>query len=285
MMVSRGGKQIAENWMQLMEGERKNEIPQVARVDATGLPIPASILDPDRLTESVLPGHYESSPFTNFRDAESTAETPTRTDKTRPSEDAPGEAFLTERTDKAAAEVADSDLLDRARAGDLGALGMLLRRHEDRLHRYALKMGQQEADACDAVQGTFVKASLQLHTFRKESGSFHAWLLRIMINTVLVQWRKQHPNVHLASEDLAFQDDDVSMAAEAAERNLIVGAAIETLPEEYQQVICLRYFSNLCNSEIAETLNISESAVTGRLHRARNAIRMELQDQVNRDNI
>ena len=62
-------------------------------------------------------------------------------------------------------------------------------------------------------------------------------------------------------------------AASEAERKTIVRNCIEKLPDDYRNIILLRDIEEIDTRAVAELLEISESLVKTRLHRARQALR------------
>src|SRR4051812_22543753 len=55
-------------------------------------------------------------------------------------------------------KITDRDLVDRARSGDASAFGQLVRRHQQRIHRLAVHMLRDRAEAEDVTQETFIRA-------------------------------------------------------------------------------------------------------------------------------
>src|SRR5262245_28188485 len=78
----------------------------------------------------------------------------------------------------------DRDLVDRARAGDAAAFGQLVRRHQQRIHRLALHMLRDKAEAEDVTQETFIRAYQALKRFDGRSEPY-TWFYRITVNLSL----------------------------------------------------------------------------------------------------
>ncbi|MDQ6710367.1 MAG: RNA polymerase sigma factor, partial [Candidatus Dormibacteraeota bacterium] len=75
----------------------------------------------------------------------------------------------------------ESQLIDRARAGDVNAYEQLVERYSSVSFRTAYLIAQSEADAQDACQEAFVKAFRALARFRP-GASFRPWILQIVAN-------------------------------------------------------------------------------------------------------
>ena len=123
----------------------------------------------------------------------------------------------------------------------------------------------------DAVQETFVKAYRALKDFRGEA-SEKTYLTRIAINTCRDMLRTgwfRHVDRRVSPEDLPSRQETDPYHREVA-------AAVMNLPRKLREVILLYYYRGLTMEEIAETLEISQPAVSGRMKRAREKLKTEL---------
>jgi RNA polymerase sigma-70 factor, ECF subfamily len=87
-------------------------------------------------------------------------------------------------------EPPDSDLVDRAKAGDLDAFESLTARYEQRVYSLAMRILRHKQDAEDVTQQTFLSALENLDGFRGEA-RFSTWLLRIASHAALKIIRKR----------------------------------------------------------------------------------------------
>ena len=123
----------------------------------------------------------------------------------------------------------------------------------------------------DAVQETFLKAYRALKDFRGEA-SEKTYLTRIAINTCRDMLRTgwfRHVDRRVSPEDLPSRQETDPYHREVA-------AAVMNLPRKLREVILLYYYRGLTMEEIAETLEISQPAVSGRMKRAREKLKTEL---------
>lgn len=145
--------------------------------------------------------------------------------------------------------------------------------------------GDQEA-AEDAVQDAFISAFRALNSL-KESDSIKPWLRRITLNASLMKLRQnkrlaeQPINEFLPEFDrlgcrleerwtyLAGPED----VQENQDRLDMLTNAFSSIPESYRIVLQLRDIEGYDTAEVAELLDISESNVKVRLHRARSALK------------
>jgi uncharacterized protein len=165
---------------------------------------------------------------------------------------------------------ADSALVARARAGDAAAFGELYARHAPRVSALVRSI-LPPADSEDVTQDAMLAAFVGLERLR-EPGRFGSWLYAIAAN--LARMRLRRPAPPLVHAPPAPPADE---AAERRERAWLVRAAIGTLAEPDREVLVLHYFHGLECREIAERSGVSRGAVRVRLHRARAALRPELE--------
>jgi RNA polymerase sigma-70 factor (ECF subfamily) len=162
---------------------------------------------------------------------------------------------------------ADSWLVGKARAGDMDAYEVLVRRHRDRIYRIALRMLGDRHDAEDIAQDVVIQVWTALAGFTGAS-SFTTWLYRIVVNRCLNQIRRSRSTRPVLDGDpppVAGAEDMVI----ARQRARAVMEAIAALPPDQRAVVVLHHLEGLSYREVAAVVNISEDAVRGRLHRAR----------------
>ena len=150
-------------------------------------------------------------------------------------------------------------------------LERLIRENQVSLKRLCYLYLHDQAMAEDAVQETFLKVYRSLTNFRGEANE-KTWLTRIAINTCKDMLRSgwfRHMDRRVTAETLPARQ-------EADPYHREVAAAVMNLPRKLREVILLYYYSGLNTLEIAETLKISQPAVTGRLKRARERLKTDL---------
>lgn len=165
----------------------------------------------------------------------------------------------------------DVQLVRAAQSGDSAAFEVLVRRHELRVYRVALRMLGSESDAEDAAQECFLHAWRALSRFRGGS-AFSTWLYRIVTNrciAVLSSSPRQSQPLSGAEMDLRPGPERVALERD---RFLALKAAITELTPEQRAPLVLREFEGLSYEAIGEVLDLTPAAVKGRLHRARLAL-------------
>ncbi|WP_405158310.1 RNA polymerase sigma factor [Paenibacillus sp. FSL H8-0283] len=155
-----------------------------------------------------------------------------------------------------------TDLVNQTIQGDREAFIRLIRDIENSLYNTAKSMLRKEEDVADAIQETILNAYKSVHTLR-EPRYFKTWLFRILINecnTMLSRRSLSTAYAEVPSEKREHSSpyDEVDMRE-----------AVDRLEESKRIVVVLHYFEDLSLRQVADALNISESAVKMRLTRAR----------------
>ena len=186
---------------------------------------------------------------------------------TKPSERRPVEG------DVVTAEIPDSAMIARLRAGDTSAGDALVRKYYQPLVRYLQRLVGNDQVAEEMHQQTWLSVLEHLDRFDPNAcaGGFKAWLFRIATNKANDFWRSAGRE-KVAKEGLKRVVDQVDPAAdhrmEGSEMEVKLRSAIERLPEPQRQVLVLRYYSNLKFVEIAELLGCPLNTALGRMHKA-----------------
>ncbi len=182
------------------------------------------------------------------------------------------------------AKLTDDQLVGLYQEGDNSAFDELLARSQTRVFNYIYLMtNQNEDDANDAFQDTYVHAIMALREGRYQSnGQFQAWLLRIARNIVLDRCRssRNRNTVRMESSDSngnPKQDllNDASLSEPNAEMQMVfdqslddVRMMIDLLPDNQREVIILRFYEEMSFKEIAALTNVSINTALGRMRYA-----------------
>jgi RNA polymerase sigma-70 factor (ECF subfamily) len=174
----------------------------------------------------------------------------------------------------------DSELIERARHGDVAAFEELVRRHEQPCFRAAYLVCRDADEARDAAQEGFVRAWKALGRFRPGAEP-RPWLLQIVVNAARNRRRGAGRRATLAVRyALDRPTDDSAPSPEAAalagERRRELLAAVDQLRDEDRLVITLRWFADLGEREMAAALGIPRGTVKSRLSRAMGRLRQSL---------
>jgi RNA polymerase sigma-70 factor (ECF subfamily) len=186
------------------------------------------------------------------------------------------------------AEVEAHDI-GRLKARDSAAFEALVRSTTGRMLAVASRMLRSDQDAHDAVQDAFIQAYKALPQFEARC-SITTWLHSITVRACLMKLRRERSRKETDIEPLLpqFKSDghrkDVGKKWSECEVETIAGEdreyirkCIDQLPDDYRNIILLRDIEEMDTREVAEYLEISESLVKTRLHRARQALRTLLE--------
>lgn len=168
----------------------------------------------------------------------------------------------------------DRPLAERARSGDPRAFAELVRRYQDRVFRFILRMIDVREEAMDLTQDTFLKAYEALPGWRPEA-QFRTWLFRIARNAALDSLRRRQRVVFTPMDDDMQIADHAPTAEEgldARRRHAHLEVALRALPPDHREVMLLREVEGLSYAEMAAVLNLNEGTVKSRLARARAAL-------------
>jgi RNA polymerase sigma-70 factor, ECF subfamily len=172
-------------------------------------------------------------------------------------------------------ELSDGELLRSMLAGDEEALGLLYRRRQAAVYRFALQMSGSKTIAEDVTQEVFLFLMREGHVFDPTRGALAAFLLGVARNHVLRRLRVEQSLAPLGDED-----DDVSFSqptsdfcplADLTRSETIesVRKAVLSLPPKYREVVVLCELQDVSYGETAEILGCAIGTVRSRLHRAR----------------
>lgn len=177
-------------------------------------------------------------------------------------------------------------------SGEELALNRLMLRHRDKLFHYLIRLLQDENEALDLAQETFVRVFHHRTRFDPKR-RFSTWLFAIATNLARdrVRWLGRHPNISIdapvANTEARLADtlpESRLQPAEQLEQNERVAEikrALAGLPEELRTPLVLAEYENLAQAEIAQILKCTVKAVETRIYRARKQLRDSLKHLVN----
>lgn len=199
-----------------------------------------------------------------------------------------------------AADVDEQTLLERLRAGDSAALGVLLKRHERRLYNLALRMVSNRDDAAEVTQEAFLKIVQHIDRYRGEA-QITTWMTRITMNQAISHLRKRRirtmtsiegngrddgygggghdgPALTLRGSLADEKEPGPDLRVQQDEQRDRVREAIARLDDDFRAVLVLRDIDGLDYAAIANTLELKVGTVKSRLFRARLALRQAIQE-------
>lgn len=176
----------------------------------------------------------------------------------------------------------DRDLVDRAREGDQAAFGELVTRHQQRIHRLAVNMLRDSADAEDVTQETFIRAYRAIERFDGRSEPY-TWLYRIAINLSLnrIRSRKSARTSHDTDDpkldgvlvETRPEAADPGASAQRKELYAALEAGIDKLSETLRTTLILVCIDGRSHEEVSSILGAPEGTIAWRVHEARRKLK------------
>lgn len=152
-------------------------------------------------------------------------------------------------------------------------LDLMVRRYEKDLLRLCCMYLRDWNAAEDIVQDTFLKAYKHLDSFRGDSCE-KTWLIRIALNGC----RDYRRSAWFRYIDSRVSIDDLPVSSEApSTKQAELTLAIMKLKPKYMEAVLLYFYEGYSMKEIGEMLGITEAAVSGRLHIAKQKLRQALE--------
>jgi RNA polymerase sigma-70 factor, ECF subfamily len=194
---------------------------------------------------------------------------------------------------RASDEATERDLIRRLRAGDEDAFETMVKKYGGRMLTVARRFLRVEQDARDAVQEAVISAFRAIGDFAGEA-RLSTWLHRIVVNAALMQLRKRHRRNEESIEDMlpCFNESGDWVKEDRSGINLsdatlerrdtreMVRRCIDRLPANYRNVLIMRDIQDLDTQEVADMLGAHPNNVKVRLHRAHQALRTLVLDEL-----
>jgi|ERR1051325_7809710 RNA polymerase sigma-70 factor (ECF subfamily) len=140
--------------------------------------------------------------------------------------------------------------------------------HSEAIYRHCYFRLFSKERAEEAVQETFMK-TWQYLADGKKIENIRAFLYRVASNAIVDEIRRKKED---SLEDLMEKSENLPGTSEdSAEHKMLlsqVREAIHKLPEDFREIIVMRYIDDLGPSEIAEALGIKPNAASVRINRA-----------------
>ncbi len=169
----------------------------------------------------------------------------------------------------------------------------IYREYGDRVINLAYRMTEKEETARDLAQDVFIKVYENMDNFRGDSQVF-TWIYRIATNHILNHLKKtqRHKWLNLMDKSIGdvikeeqieptfwgktgFASPDQKM--EKSEREKVVWSIVQKLPVKYRVPFVLHRYEGMSYNEIADTMELSLSAIETRIHRAKKEVMQKLE--------
>jgi len=188
--------------------------------------------------------------------------------------------------------VAETQFIDRLRAGEAAAFERLVAERSGDIYALLYRLTEDPEEARDLTQETFLQAFRSIAHFRGDA-DLRTWLYRIAVNQARNRWRwwRRRRRGSTVSLDATDETHELSLATRlvdehapdpeartlAHEREEILLAAVRQLARPYREAVVLRDVEGLSYEEVAAALDISVGTVKSRLSRGRTELRRKLE--------
>lgn len=179
------------------------------------------------------------------------------------------------------------EIIEKCKNGDREAFNTLVEMYQQQVFNIAYGMLSDYEDASDASQEVFIKIYKSIASFKGQA-SFATWMYRICANVCNDMLRKRQRRGITLSID-ADDEDENSLynelpsnelqpdeQLELNERQAAVRQAIDSLKDEYKEIIVYSDMNDMSYEEVSQVLKVPVGTVKSRLNRARNALRKKL---------
>ena len=160
-------------------------------------------------------------------------------------------------------------LIKQCKKQDLKSQEKLYQLFSHKLFSVSLKYSRNYAEAEDNLQDAFIIIFKKINQFNFK-GSFEGWMKRIVINTALQRYRKQHVFEIVNEENI--EQPEVEINEENIPLKFLL-QIIQDLPDRYRMVFNLYALDGYSHKEIAETMGISIGTSKSNLARARGILK------------
>ena len=185
----------------------------------------------------------------------------------------------------------ESEFIENLKAGDAKAFDTLVTRYASDVYALLLRITEDQKEAEDLMQETFLSALKAIQKFRGEA-DLKTWLFRIAINKSKnrFRWWKRRKREKTVSLDAPVGNSETPLSETFSsdfnkpeenilqkEREKVLNNALYSLPEIFREAVILCDIEGLSYEEIAETLEINLGTVKSRIARGREELRKKLE--------
>ncbi len=187
-------------------------------------------------------------------------------------------------TASATQQSSDAILLDRIAEGDTLAMRIFFTRHNLRVHKFVLRLVDDESLAEDLASDVFVDVWRNADQFKGDS-QVSTWILAIARFKALSSLRRRKYDQLDEADAVAIPDlaDNPEIIVEKKDRIAILRRCMSHLSAAHREVVEFAYCQDKSASEVAELIGVSANTVKTRMFHARKRISEMLQQaEINR---
>lgn len=164
------------------------------------------------------------------------------------------------------------DLVEQCKNNDRKAQMQLYKQYCNGMFCVAMRFLNNESDAEDVLQESFIKAFQKIHQFKGEV-TFGAWLKRIVINKCIDLLKSKRENLIALDENYMHVEQDDDWQVEDGITIEHVKETIKKLTDKYRYVVQLFLVEGYDHKEISGILDITETTCRTRLLRGKGQLK------------
>ena len=174
------------------------------------------------------------------------------------------------------------ELYEEIKADREAGARRLVDEYRSRLMAMAMGFTSSPHEAEDLVFRTFERVILKIGDY-KPTGSFYYWVCAILVNFHRMDLRKAAVRPRFSGdgtvpEVASAETSDLSDRLDFEATAEAVRAAVRELPDNFREVVVLRYFDEMSIEDIAMVTGLNVGTVKSRLHYAKDALYAKLHD-------
>jgi len=186
--------------------------------------------------------------------------------------------------------LSDAEVMLRVAAGDDGAFDYLVEKFRRPMVSFMYRMTRNQGIAEELAQEVFLRVYRSRHTYAA-SAKFTTWLYRIATNLAVNHARDTKYERPENTVNIDEPDTETGLTVDVADRRLnaeqvilrrerlaAIRKHVEALPERQQAAVLMHKYQEMDYKQIAEVLNLSESATKSLLFRAYETLREKLRE-------
>ena len=162
----------------------------------------------------------------------------------------------------------DEEIVKLVRDRDKEIYSEIIKRYEDKLMRYAVRLVGNEQKASDVVQESFIKAFVNLKGFNIKK-KFSSWIYRIVHNEAVNEMKKYKREMPLF-DNLKIADND-DQIEKISKKEIVkeTKECLDKIPFKYAEPLILYYLEEKTYQEISDILRMPIGTVGVRIKRAK----------------
>jgi len=172
----------------------------------------------------------------------------------------------------------EQELVRRAQQNNSEAFTQIYDAYFDKIYRYLAVRIRNETEAEDMTQQVFMKVLQSISSYKSKGLPFSSWIFRIAHNQMVDYFRQQNKKstVDIEGLQLPYEGEDTQHRMEREVDIEELKKATQKLTQAQQEVLSLRFTSELSITECAKTMGKSEGAIKALQHSAVLALRKAL---------